>query len=147
MAFETERFDSSKFEEGVWVEVMGGRFKIARAGNATYERIRARAKLDRIKDPVRYQRELYRCIGEGIVLDWDDVMAQGKPIPYSVESFVKVLQRNPDLLAPLMDEANDLENFRNEAIESDLGEPSASSAGVTIGSRKTSKTPTTNTSS
>ena len=37
MGFNAKKHDVSKFTAGTWVEILGGQFKVARAGNPEYE--------------------------------------------------------------------------------------------------------------
>lgn len=128
MAFNAKRNDPAKFTEGAWVEIMGGRFKVARAGNSTYESALERSGYRRAVGPDEKEQALMRALAEGILKDWDDVVdAKGKPIKYSVESATAVLEENPDLMTRILAEAQRMENFRRDDISDQAEKQSAGS--------------------
>lgn len=118
MAFNAKRNDNDKALHGAWCSIMGGQFLIARAGNENYLAAQERNGKRKASTPGERQRALYKSIAEGILLDWRDVTDdQGQSIPYSVDAAVEVLMDNPELVAAIMAEANDFENYRRDDIE------------------------------
>lgn len=132
MAFNARRNDVTKFTSGTWVEIFGGRFKIARAGNPVYEQALEDSGYRRTEDPAKKQRALYTAIAEGVLKDWEDVVDNdGQPIPYSVDNAVEVLLENPDLVGEVLREANTLSNYRREDVAAQKGKRSTSKGGST----------------
>lgn len=123
MAFNAQKNDRAKAHGGVWVDIMGGQFLVARAGNPGYLAAQERHQKRR-GSAVEQQQALYRAIAEGILLDWREVTdAHGEPIPYSADAAVTVLDDNPELVAAILAEANDVENFRRDDIEDQKKKP------------------------
>lgn len=129
MAFNAQRFDQQKITGGVWREIMGGQFLIARAGNVNYMTAQERNGKRQAATAAERQRALYRSIAEGILLDWRDVTdANGEEIAYSVDAAIDVLEDNQDLVNAIMVEANDSEVFRREDVEQQAKKPQKRSA-------------------
>lgn len=130
MSFNAKRNDVTKFTAGVWVDIFGGRFKIARAGNPEYDQALEDSGYRRTDDPAKKQRALYTAIAEGVLKDWEDVVDNdGQPIPYTVENAVEVLLENPDLVGELLQEANTLSNYRREDVATQKKKRATSSPG------------------
>lgn len=135
MAFNAKRFNTNAFTDGVWVSILGGEFKVARAGNPAYEKALEDCGYRKIDEPAEKQRALYRAIAVGVLKDWKDVEDdKGEPIPYTVDNAVDVLVDNPDLVSRLLAEANDLSNWKREDVASQGKRQSRSSAGKPSGS-------------
>lgn len=131
MAFQSEKYAADKFESGVWREIDGGRFRIAKAGNSVYEEALEANAYRKAKTPKAREKALYTAVAIGILKDWEEVIdAKGTTIPYSVVAAVKVLAENPDLVTKILEEANDLSNFRRE----DIKEQADAAVGFTPGS-------------
>lgn len=107
--FDNIAVDANKAREGVWVEYMGGRFKIARFTNPEADmarkevQMRHYAKLQEAlkdgKDTIdmeEYQKEMAFVMAEHILLGWEGVGRGGKELEYSVENAAEVLS-NPNL--------------------------------------------------
>lgn len=108
--FNAQKYDTEKFVKGSWTTIMGGKFKVARAGNPVYEKALEESGFRKKEDPEEKARALYWAISVGILKDWGDVVdAQGQPIPFSVDNSVQVLLDNPDLSNKVLAKANDLE--------------------------------------
>lgn len=123
MAFETKRNDVTAFIQGAWVEIMGGQFRIARAGNPDYEKALEASGYRKKEEPEEKMAALYQAICTGILKDWKDVTANGEPLSYSVENGVQVLIENPDLSGRILAEANDLENYRKQDVVKQAKKP------------------------
>lgn len=137
MGFNAKRNNVSAFTEGSWVPIMGGQFKVARAGNPTYEKALEESGYRKKDEPEEKQRALYTAIAHGVLKDWRDVEDdEGKPIPYSVDNVVEVLKENPDLVNRILAEANDLANYRREDVAAQAGKRVTSSAGEASGKTK-----------
>lgn len=132
MAFNAQRYDTKAFTEGTWTEVLGGQFKLARAGNPTYEKAMEDGGYRKAKTPESKERALYKAVAEGILKDWSDVQdAEGKDIPYSIENVITVLQENPDLVSEVLSKANDLDEF----LRTDVEEQAAAAVDFTASSK------------
>lgn len=130
MAFNSKRFDTNAFIDGVWVSILGGEFKVARAGNPEYEQALEDSGYRKLEDPAEKQRALYKAIARGVLKDWREVEDdKGQPVPYSVENAVEVLLDNPDLVGRLLSEANDLSNWKREDVAAQKKPRATSSAG------------------
>jgi hypothetical protein len=127
--FNAERNDSSKVNGGVWRELMGASFLIARAGNSKYLAAQERHGKRQAATAEERQERMCRAIAEGILLDWDEeVKDRNKtPIPYSVDNAAMVLMDNPDLLSAVLAEANDFELYRREDHSQQAKKPQKSS--------------------
>ena len=134
MAFNAKRFDTTAFTDGVWVSIMGGEFKIARAGNPDYEQALEDSGYRKIDDPADKQRALYKAIARGVLRDWRDVEDdKGQAIPFTADTAVEVLLDNPDLVGRLLSEANDLSNWKREDVAAQKKPRATSSAGSKSG--------------
>ncbi|MFG6139510.1 hypothetical protein [Halomonas sp. B23F22_10] len=137
MAFNAKRNDVALFTAGTWVSLMGAEFKLARAGNPEYEKALEESGYRKKEEPSAKQRALYTAVATGVLKDWRDVVDNdGEPIPYGVENAVEVLMENPDLVARILNEANDLSNYRREDHASQGKRQPRSSAGSTSGKAK-----------
>lgn len=138
MAFNAQRNDVAKFTEGTWVTIMGGQFKIARAGNPEYEQALEDSGYRNIEDdPAAKQRALYRAIATGVLKDWADVEDDNEAaIPFSVDNAVTVLLENPDLVGRVLTEANTLSNYRREDAAKQSGKRATGSGSPKSGASK-----------
>ena len=134
MAFNARRNDVEAFTAGVWRPVMGGKFKIARAGNPDYEKALEESGYRKMDDPKDRSYAFLKAMAKGIVKDWDEVVDdQGEPIPYSVDNGVEVLDENPDLVNAILEEARNMSNYRRADVEDQAKKPQNSSAGKAAG--------------
>lgn len=134
MAFNAKRFDTNAFTDGVWINILGGEFKIARAGNPEYEKALEESGYRKLDDPAEKQNALYRAIARGVLKDWRDVEdGNGEPIPFTTDNAVEVLLDNPDLVGRLLSEANDLSNWKRQDTEAQKKPRATSSAGKPSG--------------
>jgi hypothetical protein len=118
MAFNAKKHNAAAFTEGAWVEIMGGEFKIARAGNLVYQEALERTRKRKFATKREEETATLHSIAEGILKDWKGVEdADEKPIPYSIDNAVEVMRENPDLLTELLAEANNLDNYRREDVD------------------------------
>lgn len=133
--FNAKRFNTDAFTDGVWVNILGGDFKIARAGNPEYEQALESSGYRKMDDPAEKQRALYRAIAKGVLKDWSGVVDEhDQPIPFNVGNAVEVLIENPDLVSRLLSESNDLSNYKRESIEADKERAVGFSDGAKSGS-------------
>lgn len=134
MSFNAKRNDVQAFVEGVWRPIMGGQFRIARAGNPEYEKALEESGYRKMDDPQDRHRAFLTAMAKGIVKDWDEVVDdQGEAIPYSVDHGVEVLDENPDLVAAILEEARNMSNYRRADVEDQAKKPAASSGGKQSG--------------
>lgn len=128
MAFNAEKYDTDKFINGSWTDIMGGKFKVARAGNPVYEKALEDSGFRKKEDPEEKARALYKAISVGILKDWAEVVdAQGQNIPFSVDNSVQVLMDNPDLSNKVLAKANDLEIHLREDTATQAKKPKTTS--------------------
>lgn len=120
MAFNARKYQADKFTSGAWVDIMGGQFKLARAANPEYDKALEASGYRNIEDDAEAkQKALYKAIAEGVIKDWSEVVDENdEPIPYSVDHAVTVLLENPDLVGRILTEANNLQNYRREDVQS-----------------------------
>lgn len=93
--------DPTKAREGVWMEYMGGRFKVARMG-AEYdarlvELYRENHDLIKSGTPEGLEKsvDIYRqCFAELVLIDWEDVSFGDGPVTYT-QDLGLALARNP----------------------------------------------------
>lgn len=100
--------DPVKAKEGVWVNYMGAKFRIARLTHpgADLARKEVQAKFYQKlqeafeqgkdaplneEDSKTYQEELNHVLAEHILTDWEGVERGGKELPYSVETAFEIL--------------------------------------------------------
>ncbi len=105
---DTLAVDPVKAKEGVWVNYMGARFRIARLTHPDADRARKEVqakfyqKLQEAyeqgkdtplteEDSKVYQDELNHILAEHILTDWEGVERGGKELPYSVETAFEIL--------------------------------------------------------
>lgn len=128
MAFNAQRFDTSKFTEGAWVEIFGAEFKVARAGNPEYERALEASGYRKKEEPEQKMRALYSAVAAGILKDWKDVVdADGNQIPFSTDNATEVLLENPDLASRVLSEANDLGHYKRDDVKRQAKKPKTTS--------------------
>lgn len=116
--------------EGIWVDFGDGeRIRIARAGGANQafqraaERIqrkyRKQIQLDTLNDKEAsgLLRELY---ADTIILGWEGVKdAAGKPLPFSKEACMKLLEDLPDFFREIKEHATSQVLFLESTLEAD----------------------------
>lgn len=119
--------DLNRELDGVWVDIgKEARLKIARIGNPAYkETFRRLAKpyqrqirTGTLSDEVA-ERILAQSLAESVLLDWEGLEENGKPLPYSKKAALDLLT-NPqlkdfrDLVAEL---ANESELFHQQDVD------------------------------
>ncbi len=113
--------DREKETSGVWIDVgLDSSILVARTNNRAYARAITREyekyKLT-LSDDSETSDELSdqimaKIIAKTILLDWKSFSDDGKNLPYSVEAAEAVLLKYPDFKSFVMQQANDIENFR-----------------------------------
>lgn len=131
MALDVRKYktDQNKEERGVWVEVDEGAWlKIARAGNENWQK-----EYGKLAQTVRNKMEngslnndradkiVSDIMSKTILLDWQGLAEGGEEIPYSQKKAYEILYNYPDLRAEVMSYARNQEYFKDEAVETDLG--------------------------
>lgn len=117
---------------GIWIDYGEyGRFRIARSGgenrafrNLVQQRLRpyrAGINMGTIGDDV-IESVMRECFAEAIVLDWEIVDEDGKPIPFSREKCIDVFKEYPDLFADIVQQSQLVVNFLDETRKAD-GKP------------------------
>lgn len=119
--------DPAKEAEGVWIDGPEGcRFLIRSADAKQYRRALMRlsrqvspAKLR--KDPDAQLRMVTQAMAEATILDWTGVEQDGKPLACTPENRLALLQIT-ELRELISTEAQDIANFRSEALEADAAD-------------------------
>jgi len=132
MAFDLHKefaTDEKSELEGIWEDAGGGaKVLVARVGNKRYtERFKRLGKglqrqLDRGSLPEDKQAAiLISIIADTILLDWSGLADEGETVEYSKENAKAKLKKYPEFRQFIWDIANDVENYRLEDREEDLG--------------------------
>ena len=99
------RVDPVKVDEGVWIDIpAGGRLKIARWNNRAFLTLQSRLvdehnqKTNGKEISSEQGRDfLNKVVSETILLDWEGLTQDGKPLPYSKEKCYEILS-DPSLM-------------------------------------------------
>ena len=117
--FEKFATDETAEVNGATVEFGGTKFIIARAGNPKYSKLltqlvdKNRAALD-LKDDsadALSDRILVEVLATTVLLGWDNLNYQGKPMAYSIENASKILSHK-DFRREVVRMSEDLDHFR-----------------------------------
>jgi len=111
--------------EGVWVELgEGARIRVARAGNPAnrrklsklLERHRATLRSRNLPDDI-LERVTIETMAETILLGWDGINEDGKPLPYTPENARRLLTTYRDFRDQVAAIAADMALFKGESEE------------------------------
>lgn len=115
--------DKTLEEEGVWIDMSDtSSIKIARLNNPAFKQQASKlSKKNKIVDNFSNVRDesLIKLVSETILLDWKEIKDDGKTIPYSKENAFNLLKKYNDFVDYVVEQANDIENFRKKEIEED----------------------------
>lgn len=112
--------DTTAEEEGAWETFAAEvRFKIARSTSRTYTRIltksyeKNRRLLSTQSDASEAKSEelMIDAMARGLLLDWENVVWQKKPLPYTLEN-AKMILANKDFRRWVMQKAEDFDRFK-----------------------------------
>lgn len=112
--------DTTAEEEGAWETFADEvRFKIARSTSKTYTRIltksyeKNRRLLSTQSDASEAKSEelMIDAMARGLLLDWENVVWQKKPLPYTLEN-AKMILANRDFRRWVMQKAEDFDRFK-----------------------------------
>jgi hypothetical protein len=119
--------DLTKEEEGVWIELgEGARVKLARMNNPSYlESLRKGMKPHNLAirrgtaDAEVLDRIVATATAEAVVLDWEGLELNGEAITYTKEKCIEILLDDTlkDFRDWLMDEARNMDHFREAGVE------------------------------
>lgn len=121
--------------EGKWFDFGdGARMLIARIGNDKYKKVFAektkpyavQMRTNTLSENIA-ERLICESMAAAILLDWEDVYEEDKPLPYNYQNAVRVLTRLPEFRKTVYALADDIENFR-QAEEADTIKNFASSS-------------------
>ncbi|CAO1664311.1 Phage tail protein [Halomonas sp. NYA30] len=125
MAFNVDRYEHEKFATGKWVSIEGdSHLKVAYMRNCEYlDQQRSVEKRYRYKygdEMTADQRLSMHCeaIALGLLKDWDNVGVNGETPAYTPEIGTEALKQNPMLLDFVQMQANNLERFGREIMDS-----------------------------
>lgn len=118
--------DNLEAGEGVRVEYEEGKaITMRRAGgaNAEYAKVlatRGKKYASELRNgtisAANSQRLIAEVYGEAVIIGWDGITAEGKPVPFTHENVVNLLLAMPDLFAAIQRDANDPSLFQVEEI-------------------------------
>lgn len=125
-----ETFGSSEDleKDGVWVDIEGMKFKIARAGGGNTEFAKILRKkvspfkraIESDKLPEVQAKKLMREVFVDTVLKgWENVNGPDGPIVYSRENALKLMEDLPNLQMEIQRKADMFETFQKEVTESE----------------------------
>lgn len=141
MALDLERdyaVDLSKEVEGVWVQMHGAWFKVARSNNDEFQRAfnqLPQETQDAIQQGTLSEEESENLFADlmarTIVKDWQGLTMGGKEVPYSEAKAREILSQRKfkDFRQDLWRMAEDRRRFREDQLEEDVGNSSADSGG------------------
>lgn len=121
--------DKGLEKEGIWMEIDDDvKFLVKRFGgnngpsikeaHARYMKPHAR-RIEAGTMPAKKEQELLiKFFVDACLIDWQGIEVDGKDTPFSREVAYELFKELPDLLAALMDEANNIENFKQQDLES-----------------------------
>jgi hypothetical protein len=122
----TFKTNKQKESDGVWFQIdeQGAKLKIARANNINYKAAQQK-KMSRYKHAARaktipdsaWEEMFNELIAETILLDWEGITENGKPLPYSTEAALQYLTDMKDFRELVMGYADDMANFKDELDE------------------------------
>lgn len=144
MAFDITKLatDRNKESDGVWIDYPGGlRLKIARMGNDNFQRatLKRRKEIQRQarfsgEDEISALKETSTEIAaEHLLKDWEGMIEDGTPVPYSVENAVRLMTKYPEFLRLVEEAAADFENFKSDEEAAVRGNSNSSPAGSSSG--------------
>lgn len=128
MDLNTIRQDPNKAKKGVWIAYGDAMILIGRFGNKAFiEKFNSRVApyknmLETIPEETS-ERIMAEVIAETILLGWENIQINGETVEYSFDEAVSILS-NPEyepFRRWVMDQSNNLENFRLTQVETDLG--------------------------
>lgn len=131
--------DPEAEEKGVWESLndKGARIKVARAGNAKFQREYGRIpryirqRLDNGSLPENEADEYNaRVMAKSIVMDWENLTDDGVVIPYSEETAYQMLKKYKDFRAYVYELALNQQRFFEASIQDDTKNSSADSNGT-----------------
>lgn len=124
-------------KEGVWLEYgqtpdgKPVRIKVARAGgqNLAYQKQMEKATRPHKKalqtgtlDNAVAEKLFREVYADSVIVGWENITdADGKPLVFSRENVVKVMEDLPDLFADIREAAANMSIFRDEERKADLG--------------------------
>lgn len=130
------RTDMTKVVSGVWIEVpKAGNFRIrvARMNNPAYEAFvrektggRLLRKLASDGPASQQAQDALRvvtreAVARHVLLGWENMELNGVTVPYSPEKALELFNQAPDFFEFVLDEAGNIENFRNDTLEAVKG--------------------------
>jgi len=127
MELKTYETDADKKKSGIWVEFDDARFLVRSTDTPQYRRaVEAVAKK---KNPAKLRKDIetqtlvgIEAVATGLLLDWEDVVDDGKPVECTREAKIAVLTAIPALKDFLAGEAADLGNFATEGVVEDAAD-------------------------
>lgn len=128
MAYVFKKYDDSKKEKGAWVNIDGGRFKIAAISTSAVEqkneeiRKRNEREYGKTRPPLDVQiADDAEAISETLLHDWDGIIAEdenGKevPVPFTRENAYELLLNDDPLRKRILLESQNMANYQRERV-------------------------------
>lgn len=124
MAINVDR-NRDKQEKGVWTKFQESDFKVASSNSTGFQRqltrLQApyRKKIDKgTLDPKVSKDILCQAMASDLLVDWKEVVdGSGQTVEFSKEMAYKALLNNDDLREFIQEFAMELDNFRQEELE------------------------------
>jgi len=132
-------FDKDKAEDGVWVDLGlddGSRVRIGKIGRMAYGKSldrygRKYQKIVRLGQSIPLEdatKMIIQVYADTVVLDWENIRIDGKPLPYTRDNAVWLLTEFPDFRTFVEAHANDNELFQDQDFDADSKNSSTSSS-------------------
>lgn len=130
MRFSKFKTDSTKEEEGVWVDYESGfRVKIARIGNPKFKEFMLKKSKPHMRklqsgniDNDLADGLMKEAIARTILVDWEGLLDdQDQPIPFSQETALDLMKESNDFYQEIFQMANERELFQIEDLEGAKG--------------------------
>lgn len=123
--YDTYKTDKAKEKEGITIEFQDDvTVSFARAGSNNREYVNmltAKTKNARNMSGAKQMKILAEIYAKTVIKGWSGVTDEnGEEMPFTVDNCIKLLTDLPDFFTLVREEAESLENFREERQEEDL---------------------------
>lgn len=119
--------NAEKAEEGVWFSVdERASIKVAKIGTLKYQRAlmkhtqkyQALIRINRLSAE-HLTKVTVLTLADAVLLDWREFEEDGKPLFYSKEAAIRILEEYPDFRAYVEQCGNNIEEFQEGDVEAD----------------------------
>lgn len=118
--------DKNKVANGAWITIDddGAKVLVARMNNTRYLSLvsqRTREKKAELKTTVLTEAEMEKiqniCFAEAVLLGWEGMTDEGKPVSYTPLNAAAMLSKYPDFHELVFALASNIDNFREETAK------------------------------